>query len=144
MEIRDNGDVSKSPALTMSFGSETSQQAEYECTVVFEGDRRGRDFVARYFRLEVGALRRAVWRGSGSVQSTCTATNGEANSSEVRVENITGWIMGVDGPGIELGNIAVRLQVSASRGEKGDDEASKTLSFWTNLRPEFTHPVSVD
>jgi hypothetical protein len=79
----------------------------------------------------------------GSVESTCTATDGEATSSTLRVEDVSGWVSGADIPGIKLVNIAARLQVSASPGEDGDAQASRTISFWTNIDSEAV-PFSVD
>jgi uncharacterized lipoprotein NlpE involved in copper resistance len=124
-----------SPALTVSFGAETSEQAKYECTLVFEDERKAVTFGVEYFRIEVGSYPRVV-RGEGSVQSTCTATNGEVTSSELSVENVTGWVSGVDVPGIRLNNAALRLQVSGVPGLGNDGDASRTLSFWASLPTE--------
>ncbi len=129
----DRGDGSlPSPSLTVSFGAETSERAEYECTVVLKDDRTVTMPAARQFRVWLESFRPAVVR-AGSVESTCTSTNGEATSSTLRVENVSGWVSGADTPGIKLVNIAARLQVSGSR----------TLSFWTNIDSEAV-PFSVD
>ena len=124
-----------SPALTVSFGAETSEQSKYECTLVFEDQRKAVTFGVEYFRIEVGSYSRVV-RGEGSVQSTCTATNGEVTSSELSVENVMGWVSGVDVSGIRLNHAVLRLKVSGVAGVGNDGDASRTLSFWTSLPSE--------
>jgi hypothetical protein len=135
VSVEDGRDDStqKSPALTVSFGAETSGQAKYECHLVFEDERKAVTFGVEYFRIEVGSYPRVVL-GEGSVQSTCTATNGKVTSSELSVENVTGWVSGVDRPGIRLNNVALRLQVSGTAGVENDEDGSRALSFWTSLR----------
>ena len=132
LDVETRGNTLPNWALTVSFGAETSERAEYECTVVLKDDRTVTMPAARQFRVWLESFRPAVVR-AGSVESTCTSTNGEATSSTLRVENVSGWVSGADTPGIKLVNIAARLQVSGSR----------TFSFWTNIDSEAV-PFSVD
>jgi len=134
-EYRDStGSVQRN--LTVSFGADDSGRAEYRCTVVFGDEPRAVLAKPQWFRVGIDSFPRAVLRGQGSVEPTCTANNEEATSSELRVENLTGWTSGSDSPGLRLVNIALRLRVAESTGETSDDEASRTLTFWTNLDPE--------
>lgn len=133
----------RSLALTVSFGGEAPERAKYECTVELEDERTAIRPAVFQFRVRLNSFRPAVV-SKGSVESTCTVTNGEATSSTLRVQDITGWVSGsINSPGIKLVNIAVRLEVSGPTGENGDDEPPRTLSFWTNIDSEAV-PFSVD
>ena len=143
VEFRGDGSSLKSPALTASFGSETPERADYQCTVGFEDNREIIRPAEKKFRVRIESFPTPLLRSEGSVESTCKATSGETTSPRLRVDTVSGWASGADIPGIELVNIAVRLQVSASPGEDGDAQASRTISFWTNIDSEAV-PFSVD
>jgi hypothetical protein len=142
LDVETRGNSLPNWALTVSFGAETPERAEFECTVVFEDERTAIGPAVTQFRVRLESFLPAVV-SKGSVESTCTATDGEATSSTLRVEDVSGWVSGADIPGIKLVNIAARLQVSASPGEDGDAQASRTISFWTNIDSEAV-PFSVD